>query len=137
MTIEPFSKEALSDISNLLTHLHKALVDQQFRMYEKAQGRIQHNGEKLQLLLSHQDFQWLRPLSTIIASFDDQIAEKEMDSTQIKHYLKEMEVLLFSNQNKSFSLSYQPYEAQTPDVILLHQALKKSITEISKSHLDS
>ena len=132
-----FSKQELSGISNLLTLLHKALVDEQFRKYEKEQGRIEHNGQKLQLLLNHSDFQWLRPLSSMIASFDDHIAAEESDDSSIKDALKEIEVLLFSDKNKSFSPSYQPFQAQTPDIILLHQALKKSLTEISKAHLDS
>lgn len=134
---DQFVKKDLTELSHLLTLLHKALVDEQFRKYEKFEGRIQHNGEKLSLLLNHQDFQWLRPLSTMIASFDDQIADEETTASTVKNSLKEIELLLFSDRNKTFFLSYQPYEAQTPDIILLHQALKKSITNISKDHLDS
>lgn len=130
-------KADLTALSTTLTRLHKALMDHQFKKYEKDQGRIQHNGEKLQLLLSHTDFQWLRPLSHAIADLDDQVESDSMDGAEIKGTLKEIELLLFSDRHKTFSEQYQPFEPGTPEIILLHQELKNSLQSISKKNPDA
>lgn len=130
-------KSALAQLSVVLTRLHKALIDRQFKKYEKDRGRVEHPGEKLQLLLNHADFQWMRPLSHMIADLDDQVEADALDPHVTKGTLKDIELLLFSDRNQSFAAQYRPFEAETPEIIMLHQELKNSLQSISKHHPDA
>lgn len=130
-------KRDLERLSSVLTDLHKELIEIQFRTYEKAQGRIQHSGTKLDLLLNHKDFQWLRPLSVFIASIDHALGQDKIHIDEVKNTLKDIELLLFSDQDKTFSSFYKPYEPEHPSVIMLHQDIKKALGTIALKHLDS
>lgn len=131
-----FRKE-LNLISRLLIKLHKELIERQFQKYEKAQGRIEQSGTKLDLLLNHQSFQWLRPLSALIANIDDLTAEKKFNEVVAKETLKNVEILLFSDQTKNFAQDYNPYDPDFPALILLHQEIKQLLQKTSQNHLDS
>lgn len=63
-------RKSLNDLQQALLTLHKVLVDAERAEYERANGTVSNN-EMLQLLLSNEDFAWLRTLSKMIIVIDD------------------------------------------------------------------
>lgn len=64
-----------------LLRLHKALLDSERIIYERQYGPIASNVEFFGLVLEHEHFQWLRPMSQWIANFDDALASKQTPIT--------------------------------------------------------
>lgn len=54
-----------------LLELHKLLLDATRADYEREHGRIPNPGAYLQLVIQHERFAWLRPLSGILVEIDD------------------------------------------------------------------
>lgn len=59
------------DIHSVLLDLHKALIDYGEQRYTKERGPIRSRMELLQLLIADPFFAWLKPMSTLITTFDD------------------------------------------------------------------
>ncbi|MEB3294990.1 MAG: hypothetical protein VKJ24_17675 [Synechococcales bacterium] len=71
----------LRDVRLPLLRLHKALLDSERLVYEQQYGTIASNMEFFRLVLEHEHFQWLRPMSQWIANFDDALAAKHKPMT--------------------------------------------------------
>lgn len=63
-------RKNLNDLQQAMLDLHKVLVDAERTEYERTKGPVTNN-EMLQLLLSDEDFAWLRVLSKMIIVVDD------------------------------------------------------------------
>lgn len=67
----------LKEIRMALLRLHKALLESERTVYEQVNGRIQSNGEFLRLVIGHEWFGWLHPISQFIVQIDELLAAKE------------------------------------------------------------
>lgn len=89
----------LKKLFNLLLELHKNLLNLQKEQYEKERGQITNSNNYFQLVVSHDDFAWLRLLSTLIAQLDEMIEKpdqfKELVLIEIKKLLLNEEVTDF------------------------------------------
>lgn len=69
--------QRLRDTRALLLRLHKALLDSERIVYEQFHGRIPSSGEFFRLVIEHEWFSWLRPMSQLIVQIDDVLSPKE------------------------------------------------------------
>jgi hypothetical protein len=53
-----------------LLELHRSVIEAQRIDYERTHGRVETNAEFLGLVLNHPQFEWIRVLSSLIASMD-------------------------------------------------------------------
>jgi hypothetical protein len=60
----------LREVRLALLRLHKALLEDERAVYERARGRVT-GGELLQLLINHEQFAWLRAFSELIVRMDE------------------------------------------------------------------
>jgi len=60
----------LREVRLSLLRLHKALLEDERAVYERARGRVT-GGELLQLLINHEQFAWLRAFSELIVRMDE------------------------------------------------------------------
>jgi hypothetical protein len=67
----------LRKLRSLLLRLHKALLDSERIGYEQCYGPIQSTNEFFQLVLGHEWFSWLRPISQLIVQIDEFLSAKE------------------------------------------------------------
>ena len=67
----------LRDLRPLLLKAHKILMDAEKDIYEAAYGPIANKGEYLRLVLGHEQFSWLRPISQLIVQFDEVLMSKK------------------------------------------------------------
>jgi hypothetical protein len=69
--------QRLRELRLLLLRLHKALLNSERVVYEQFHGRIQSTGEFFQLVISHEWFSWLRPISQFIIQIDEALSPKQ------------------------------------------------------------
>ena len=69
--------QQLKEMRMALLRLHKALLESERTVYEQVNGRIQSNGEFLRLVIGHEWFSWLHPISQFIVQIDELLAAKE------------------------------------------------------------
>jgi hypothetical protein len=67
----------LSELRPLLLKAHKHLMEAEKDAYEAIHGPIPHKGEYLRLVLSHEQFSWLRPISQFIVQMDEVLMAKK------------------------------------------------------------
>ena len=70
----PVSALRLRQVRDRLLDLHKTLLDAERARFEREHGRVASSGQWLQLVLSHEQFAWLRPYSGLIVRIDEWIA---------------------------------------------------------------
>lgn len=71
------------EIFQSLLDLHKSLLDEQKAVYEKTYGIIENTNQYFQLVVSHEDFEWLRQLSVLMSSYDEALESDNQDVTAI------------------------------------------------------
>ena len=118
----------LNDLRSKLLALHKALVDLARNTYEKSHGKISSN-EFLQLLISGEEFAWLRFLSEMIVEIDELMDSKEPvreeDAADI--FTNGRKLLNPSSINSAFEAKYQDALQKDPTVVMAHQALRETL----------
>lgn len=117
---------SLDNVFHALLRLHKALLDDERVAYERVHGRISSNGELLQLVLNDAWFAWLRPLSQVIAKFDELSEATEPSTSEgISVLLISVQTLLMPTEaGEGFSRQYHDALQRSPDVVLAHAAAR-------------
>lgn len=69
-------RQDLIDLAKQLRTFHLALLDQVKYAYQAKTGTKPSPFELFNLVLNHEDFQWLRPLSRLMATLDEMIDSK-------------------------------------------------------------
>lgn len=80
MTAPSDNLQRLQQVRPKILKLHKALLESQRVLYEQANGPIKNSGEYFQLVVNHDDFNWLRPISQFIVQIDEFLNPKEPHS---------------------------------------------------------
>lgn len=121
-------KDKLNNLIKLLLELHKALLDLEKVEYEKNNGAISNNYEYFQLVVSGDDFRWLRSLSELIASLDSESEKVELDYSAIQAVLENLHNVLQVNSDDEFSKRYHYFLEHKAN---LHDLQAKILISIS------
>jgi hypothetical protein len=118
-----FPFQRLRKVRNALLRLHKALLDSERLVYEQSYGAIPTKGEFFRLVVGHEWFQWLRPISQFIVKIDETLSDKEPAATlqNANDLLLEARHLLHPNQEGTVPQKryYQAIQ-RDPEIALLH-----------------
>ena len=127
MTASAFSPDTaidqLKQVRMGLLRLHKALLDAEKITYEQEYGRVKTNMEFFGLVLNNEWFQWLRPMSGLIAEIDEAVGNKKSPITAdvAVGYLEQVNHLVTVNPTGDGSaLKYYEAIERDPDVAHLH-----------------
>ncbi|WP_407540093.1 hypothetical protein Q0M94_01445 [Deinococcus radiomollis] len=71
MTTSTSVRTQLNALASALRHFHSALLDVAKSEYEFREGRIEGPFALYSLVMNHESFQWLRPLSGLMATLDE------------------------------------------------------------------
>lgn len=74
--------DSLRQLRDRLIRLHRTLLDAERAAYERAYGPVRSNNEWLQLVLSHEHFNWLRAFSGLIVRIDTWIASNDAPASE-------------------------------------------------------
>ena len=117
----------LREVRLSILHLHKALLESERVVYEQFHGRIQSSGEFFRLVIGHDWFSWLRPISQFIIQMDDVLKSKEpVTIDQVNGLLDEAKQMLRPAQDGT-TLEKRYYRAiqRDPDIALMHANLTR------------
>jgi hypothetical protein len=114
--------QRLRELRAVLLRLHKALLHSERVVYEQFYGRIPSSGEFFRLVIEHDWFSWLRPMSQFIVQIDDVLGAKEpMTLGQVEALLEQARTLLQpSAEGTSAEKRYYRAIQRDPDIALLH-----------------
>jgi hypothetical protein len=87
-------------VRDQLLRLHKTLLDAERAAYERRYGRVGSSGEWLQLVLGHEHFAWLRPMSGLIVRIDDWIARADATSREATALLAEADEITHVDEHE-------------------------------------
>jgi hypothetical protein len=73
----------LDTVRHELLALHRALLDAQRVVHERAHGKVT-SGAFLELVIGGPEFAWLRPLTALIVSIDEALEEANPDSPRAR-----------------------------------------------------
>jgi hypothetical protein len=126
MTGRDFSGAELDNLSRVLLRLHKALLDDARVSYERAHGRIESTGAYFQLVMGHEWFAWLRPLSQLILRIDE-LGEAEAPArAKITEVVAAVRTLLTASaESEGFARNYHDALQREPEVVLVHAAVRE------------
>lgn len=115
----------LQALRNDLLRLHGALLAAEREAHERQYGRVAP-GEMLRMLLQDENFQWLRPISGLVADIDGALAEDRRGEVPLDAAAAR---LLFDRARAvvepraAAATRYQGWLQDTPDVLLAHRAV--------------
>ena len=74
-------RQRIRELRNKLLILHKALLDGERIAYERVHGAVS-SGELLQLVINHEQFAWLHPISELVVRIDEMLAQDQPPASQ-------------------------------------------------------
>jgi hypothetical protein len=111
----------LGETRLVLLELHGALLRSEQRAFERAHGRMHSPHERLQTVLHHPWFSWLRELSGLIARIDEAMTEEHEAAFQADGFREEARALLRPQEAaEGFSGRYFEAIQRDVDVVLAH-----------------
>ena len=116
------SIEKLREVRAALLRLHKALLEFERVNYEQFFGRIQSKGEYFQLVVNHDWFSWLRPISQFIVQIDEALSAKEPITVGAANELLNQARQLLQPVENGTTLEKRYYRAiqKEPEIALMH-----------------
>ncbi|MGF1535072.1 MAG: hypothetical protein ACFB4J_01120 [Elainellaceae cyanobacterium] len=125
----PFQR--LRTLRTMLLRLHKALLNWERSIYEREHGRIQNNGEFFRLVVGHEWFNWLRPMSQFIVRIDEALSAKEPATlSEVNQILGDARSLLRASEEGTES-EQRYYEAiqHSPDIAFMHAEVAQLLND--------
>ncbi len=124
------SFQHLRELRGLLLQLHKALLESERVEYERLNGPVQSRGEFFQLVIGHEWFNWLRPISQYIVQIDEAMSAKEpMTLSTADALLDDGRSLLHSLQAGTPSEQrYQQAIQRDPEIASMHAEVLKLLS---------
>lgn len=118
----------LRELSRGLLRLHKVLLDSERAAYEQVMGRVS-SGEMLQLVISHEQFAWLRSISELIVSIDERLdADEPLAAHDGESLITQARALLKpSEEGNDFGRKYFAALQDNPDAVLAHREVAKTL----------
>lgn len=119
--------QRLRELRPALLRLHKALLESERVVYEQFHGRIQSKGEYFRLVIDHEWFSWLRPISQFIVQIDELLSAKEpVPLNKASALLNEARNLLQpSEEGTTLEKRYYRALQRDPDIALMHAEVSK------------
>ena len=114
--------EQLQKLRRRLLDLHKTLLEIERAAYEQAHGRVS-SGELLQLILGHEQFAWLRPISELVVRIDEMLdADDPMTVEDAESLISQTRALLTPSETGSaFEQRYYAALQGDPHAVLAHR----------------
>lgn len=113
----------LDVIRDRLLELHRVLVEEERRAYERVHGKTTA-GQFLDVLVNDADFAWLRPLTSLIVELDDE----EVD--HVAWTARAREMLRPDAEGGTFQRRYDAVVQRSPDVVVAHGATMRALHRV-------
>ena len=111
------AKSKLDRMAAAMRTLHKALIDQTQREYERSHGRVSSPYTLFALVTSDPAFAWLQPMTRLIVEMEDLVGRKEKPPTEaeVAEMRKRIDGLLVE-KGQAFSDRYLALVQSSPEI---------------------
>lgn len=121
--------ERLNPVRHAVLALHRELLGAERIAWEAMNGRVPGNGEFLQLAINDPWFQWLQPLTALIAAIDEAVNDDASDAearvTELMTSAREL--LRPSDTGSDFQQRYFEFVQRSPDVAVAHGVMTREL----------
>jgi hypothetical protein len=109
----------------LLLKAHKILMDAEKDRYEANHGPIANKGDYLRLVLSDEQFSWLRPISQLIVQIDEVLMAKQPQPLErAPELLNQARHLLYDTEiGQAFQARTQVVAQRDPEMAAMAQRM--------------
>ena len=115
-------RQVLRQMSTRLLGLHKILLDQERARYEQSNGPISSTGEYLNLVLGHEQFEWLRKISGVIVQIDELLGPRSKsgseDADAVERAVRDL--LVPDERGNPFQRLYWEALQRSPEALTTH-----------------
>jgi hypothetical protein len=119
--ISPAMEQHLRALRTALLTLHRVLLDGERITYEQVRGRVPNSGELLQLVIHHEQFAWLHPLSELIVQINEILRTDEpIASDDVEALIDRIRQLITTSNHPRFAPKYHMALQRHPDAVLAH-----------------
>ena len=117
--------EPLRQFRPLLLKAHKILRDAEKDRYEASHGPIANKGDYLRLVLSDEQFSWLRPISQLIVQIDEVLMAKQPQPLErAPELLNQARHLLYDTEiGQAFQARTQVVAQRDPEMAAMAQRM--------------
>ena len=123
------SADRLTPTRDAVLGLHRELLAAERIAWEAMNGRLPGNAEFLQLAINDPWFQWLRPMTALIAAMDDALADRAPDlearATALVAAARDM--LHPNDLGSDFQQRYFEFVQRSPDVAVAHGIMMREL----------
>jgi redox-sensitive bicupin YhaK (pirin superfamily) len=121
-------------LSRALQEVHRSLIETARDRYELAGGPVRSRGELLDLLLHHETFAWLRPLSGLIVQIDELAARDPVPTSAETEAMGTLVQAFISSSDDpgAFGSRYVRLLASEPHVAMSHVSLREALSGLSE-----
>lgn len=128
-TLTEATRRRLTEVRRALLRLHKALLDEERADYERVYGQVT-GGELLQLVINHEQFAWLRPVSELIVRMDEMLdaVEPATESDAGALLAGARTLLKPSEAGGGFGQKYFAAIQREPGVVLAHREVTRLLS---------
>ena len=113
----------LREVRLKMLRLHQMLLEMERKSFEKIHGRV-NSGELLQLVISHEQFAWLRIISALVVQIDEMLdADEPASAADMIDLITGARQLFTQSEDQDFLQKYQAALQQEPEVVMAHSAL--------------
>jgi len=120
----------LQNLIKLLLNLHKELLDLERGRYENKHGQILNNNDYFNLVVNHENFQWLRSLSQVISLIEEEVEQENIDKERISKFLADLEDMLAEKSETDFSVRYQKEILDNENIAKIDRQIKLEIESL-------
>lgn len=128
-TLSQPARQRFLDLRKALLHLHRVLMEAERAAYEQVHGRVS-GGALLQLVIHHEQFDWLHPISRLIVQMDEMLdAEEPISSEDMQALFTDTRSLLTpSETGNAFERKYDEALQRDPTAVMAHGAVSQLLT---------
>jgi hypothetical protein len=126
-----FARPKLDRISELMRTVHRLLIDEVKRAYERERGPIKGPYALFALVAQDPYFAWLQPMTRLLVEIDD-LGDREAPPLTQKdlEWVRERFDGLLAARTEQFSIRYHDLLHTSPDVVAEHGRLQAAMRAI-------
>lgn len=127
-------RQRLDRIAEAARVLHKALIDETKREFEKTHGRINNPYALFTIVANDPAFQWLQPMTRAIVEVEDIIGRKEppLAEADVKVARIKLEHLLTA-EGEPFATRFKALIQSSPEIAVEQGRFHATLKEASKA----
>jgi hypothetical protein len=128
--LDPSTLFQMEAVRVQLLRLHKVLLDEERKTFEKLNGPMGTPGQVLSLVMSDPFFDWLHSISRLIVSIDETSEAADATEVQASTLLtKARDLVLAKAPDTEFALKYKSALQKNPAAVLAHAEVLKAFRD--------